>query len=162
MRNTELADQKRACSASSKSDKTTTVAGHPIIWFSVTIVGGVEVTTKAPLRTKNAVRASPFCRNPGSPVASASSLVSIWEWTSGPDPNERPRRATCLPTRWRRTNDPTGMYGAPRLRRELSFRGSVAQPPYLSARFARLMSSAHELRSSFVRSAALCSRVQRR
>ena len=39
---------------------------------------------------------------------------------------------------------------------------SVAQPPYLSTRFTRLMSSTHELRSSSVRSAALCSRVQRR
>ena len=35
-------------------------------------------------------------------------------------------------------------------------------PSYLSARFARLMSSTHELRSSSVRSEALCSRVQRR
>ena len=38
----------------------------------------------------------------------------------------------------------------------------VGQPAYLSARFTRLMSSTHELRSSSVRSGALCSRVQRR
>ena len=37
---------------------------------------------------------------------------------------------------------------------------SAGQPPYLSARFTRLMSFAHELRSPSVRSEALCSRVQ--
>ena len=39
---------------------------------------------------------------------------------------------------------------------------SAGQPPYLSALFTSLMSSTHELRSSSVRSAAQCSRVQRR
>ena len=45
-----------------------------------------------------------------------------------------------------------------------SLRGlwSAGQPPYSSARFTRSMSFTHELRSSSVRSEALCSRVQRR